>query len=165
MAPLKRSWHRVLVKDGAGPDPLRRRRQLGPFTERTGERRAEPLVAALRGEDPLAGLERRPVTDVLAVPATELSDPVPFIVTPVPDDGSVHKTRVPLDSDLAGRGHSATSLLPAEPSGSSIEPERLGSFEGSDWRDRAARRAPSSAETPLGADTRGQPVAEWAMAH
>jgi hypothetical protein len=70
-------------------------RQSPPFglrlvAEHALELRAEKGRAAVRGDDPWAELPWRVMTNMLAVPARELRDPVPFFIRVVSNDSLFH---------------------------------------------------------------------------
>ena len=84
---------RAAVEDDAavGADVVREAGRLAALVaEAALERRADPLLTALRVEHPWLREERRAVPHVPPVAATELGDPLALAVLVEADDRSLH---------------------------------------------------------------------------
>lgn len=83
--------HRLFVPLGAGTNKTETVGRFRPVTQRAGEPRPDPGVASRFIVHPRPELERGTVTDMLAVAATKLGDPITFIVLAKAGDRSFHR--------------------------------------------------------------------------
>ena len=104
----ERDRHGVLVPDLGGSHDVEALRRLRPITQRAVEQRPHSTGATALVENPGSQLERRAMTDVLAVPAVEVSNPGLGIVLSEADDGSPH-----LGSPSVTSGPLRTLILPS----------------------------------------------------
>jgi hypothetical protein len=83
--------HRLFVPLGAGTNKTETVGRFRPVTQRAGEPRPDPRLASGFIVHPRPELERGAVTDMLAVAARKLGDPVSFAVLVVAGDRSFHR--------------------------------------------------------------------------
>jgi len=99
------SRHRDVVPERARADVPKSLRQLSPIAERTVDRCPAVTRPTSRIEHPRADLERWSVTEMLAVTARELSDPLSIAVLVVPGDRPFHAIHAIRATEERTRGH------------------------------------------------------------
>jgi hypothetical protein len=90
--------NRMLIPDGTRPSEPESLRQLGPIAQWAVESCSDPFGTFLGNDNPGPDLERWPVTNMLAVPARQLSDVVTVFITVETQDRSHHISRVSVRS-------------------------------------------------------------------
>jgi len=130
--------HRLFVPLGAGTDKTETVGRFRPVTQRAGEPRPDPRLASGFIVHPSPELERGAVTDMLAVAARKLGDPVSFAVLVVAGDRSFHRGQ-PMPGLLA---HTTVASIRAQP----CSAPRAGPARRSDGAAvRSAGRSPAQA--------------------